>query len=56
MSRTGLKDKKAVAVGLADVFSASILSGRRQLGGTLSGGEQQMLRSGALMASRNFYC
>jgi branched-chain amino acid transport system ATP-binding protein len=48
-----LKDKKAVAEGLADVFSHfPILSERKvQLGGTLSGGEQQMLAIGrALMA------
>jgi branched-chain amino acid transport system ATP-binding protein len=49
----GLKDKKAVAEGLTEVFGHfPILSERRtQLGGTLSGGQQQMLAIGrALMA------
>jgi branched-chain amino acid transport system ATP-binding protein len=53
MGAFGLKDKKAVAAELAEVFSHfPILSERkRQLGGTLSGGEQQMLAIGrALMA------
>src|SRR5262245_6752501 len=53
MGAFGLKDKKAVASELGEVFSHfPILSERKQqLGGTLSGGEQQMLAIGrALMA------
>jgi branched-chain amino acid transport system ATP-binding protein len=50
----GLKDNKAVAEGLDEAFGYfPILSERKaQLGGTLSGGEQQMLAIGRALMSR----
>lgn len=53
MGAFGLKDKKAMADGLTEVFDhfPILFERKAQLGGTLSGGEQQMLAIGrALMA------